>query len=1043
MTVLGTMDELEALRRSLIAERDPNERCITVCGGTGCRANGSDRVLKEFERELQVQGLATEVKLAASGCHGFCEQGPVVVIRPDAVFYRRVQPEDVAEIVSETVKQGRIVDGLLYVDPTTGRKISHEHEVPFYQLQRRVVLDQNGIIEPTEITDYIAAGGYGSLAKVLREMSPAEVVAEISAAKLRGRGGAGFPTGLKWNLCRQAPGDVKYIVCNADEGDPGAYMDRSIMEGNPHRVLEGMLIGAYAIGAHQGIVYIRNEYPLAVKHLRTAIQQSRECGLLGSNVLGSGFDFDVALRLGSGAFVCGEETALMASIEGRIGEPRSRPPYPAQSGLWGRPTNINNVETWANVPVIIEKGAEWYAALGTEASGGTKIFSQVGKINNTGLVEVPIGTTLGEIIMDIGGGIPNGKRFKAAQLGGPSGGCVPKEHLNVPIDYASLIGLGAIMGSGGLVVCDEDTCMVDLARYFLTFVQEESCGKCVPCRVGTRAMLETLERICAGQGQESDLDYLMELAQEIKRSSLCGLGQTAPNPVLTTLRYFRDEYEAHIREKRCPAGVCQGLFVSPCQNACPLGMDVPRYVSLIGEERFQEALAVILDTNPFPAVCGRVCDHRCELKCRRGELDQPVAIRELKRFVADIGLPYPNLRVAEQDGQPKVAVVGSGPAGLSCAYFLARLGYRPTVFEKLPVPGGMLAVGIPEYRLPKQVLQREIAAIESLGVEIRTSTTVGEDVTLPELQARGYKAFFLAPGAQMSRPLEIPGEDLQGFIPAISFLRDLSLNGNKSWVGQRVAVIGGGNAAIDAARCALRLGADNVSVLYRRTKQEMPAQKQEIEAAEREGVDFHFLVTPAQILGNGNRVYSVECQRMRLGTFGRDGRRKPIPLEGSSFSLGADMVIPAIGQSSDTADIVSEERLQIRPAGLIVADKHGRTSVPGLFAGGDATSGPATVVEAIAAGERAAVAIDRYLRQGRSNSYPWRLRRPADSPFDPNAEPVKHARCQVPELAAGSRCNGFDEVQGGLATEAAVREAHRCLRCDYGKLGDQSDADHD
>ncbi len=554
--------DLDAWRAELIASHNPNRPCITVCGGTGCRVYGSEKVWNAFRDEIIRQGASAvlDLDVKVTGCHGFCEKGPLVVIRPQGIFYPRVKVEDVPEIVAKTVIGGQVIDRLLYADPQSGEKIEHEHDVPFYRHQLRLILNLNGDLDPSRIDEYVLQGGYASLSKALASMSPGQVIEEVKASGLRGRGGAGFPTAVKWELCRQQPGDVKYVICNADEGDPGAYMDRSIMEGNPHRVLEGMLIGAYAIGAHQGYVYIRNEYPLAVKHLRQALAQAEEYGLLGRNILGSGFDFTVRVKLGSGAFVCGEETALMASIEGRIGEPRPRPPFPAERGLWGKPTNINNVKSWASVPIIIDKGADWYAGLGTAKSKGTMIFSVVGKINNTGLIEVPMGISLRDLLFNIGGGIPNGKTFKAAQIGGPSGGCIPAEHLDVPIDYESLRSLGAIVGSGGLVVADEDTCMVDFARYFMMFTQEESCGKCVPCRVGTKAMLSTLERICAGHGQPGDVDYLLELGQEIKRSSLCGLGQTAPNPVLSTIRYFRDEYEAHISEKRCPAKVCKGLI---------------------------------------------------------------------------------------------------------------------------------------------------------------------------------------------------------------------------------------------------------------------------------------------------------------------------------------------------------------------------------------------------------------------------------------------------------------------------------------------------
>ena len=535
---------------------------MRVCDGTGCRALGSQKVLASLREEIQKTRLEVPIEIIGTGCPGFCECGPLLTIYPQRISYQKIKPGDVPEIVQQTLVNDKILDRLLYTDPQTGQHIHLEPELPFYRKQKRLVLDFNGRIDPTRIEDYIALGGYSALAKVLSSMRPEQIIAEVKASGLRGRGGAGFPTGTKWDICRKnvLKAGMGYIVCNADEGDPGAFMDRSVMEGNPHSVIEGMVIGAYAMEVHQGFVYIRAEYPLAVENLRIALRQAESAGLLGKDILGSGFDFCLSIRLGAGAFVCGEETALMASIEGRIGEPHPRPPYPAACGLWGKPTNINNVETWANVPIIINQGSQEFAKIGTEKSKGTKIFSVVGKINNTGLVEVPMGITLGEVIYDVGGGIPGGKQFKAVQLGGPSGGCIPAEYLDVPIDYELLTGLGAIVGSGGMVVTDEDTCMVDFARYFMTFTQQEFCGKCVTCRVGTKAMLSTLERICAGKGQPGDVEYLLELSEDIKNSSLCGLGQTAPNPVLSTIRYFRAEYEAHIFDRKCPAKVCKGLI---------------------------------------------------------------------------------------------------------------------------------------------------------------------------------------------------------------------------------------------------------------------------------------------------------------------------------------------------------------------------------------------------------------------------------------------------------------------------------------------------
>ena len=541
---------------------------VLICGGTGCKSAGSKEVQLAFSRAIEAKGLSDEVMVVETGCHGFCEHGPLVIVYPEGTFYCQVKAEDVEEIVESHLFKGRIVERLLYHEPLTHESIPNYSEINFYKKQHRLVLENCGAINPEQIEEYIAVGGYEALAKAVTTMSPEDVIEEIKKSGLRGRGGGGFPTGMKWQFAKASVSDKKYVICNADEGDPGAFMDRSVLEGDPHKILEGMAVCGYAIGADEGYIYVRAEYPLAIKRLRIAIEQAEAMGLLGENIFGSGFSFKLHIKEGAGAFVCGEETALMASIEGKRGMPRPRPPFPAVAGLWGKPTNINNGETFGNVAAIITNGADWYAGFGTEKSKGTKVFALTGKINNTGLAEVPMGITMREIIYDIGGGINGGKKFKAVQIGGPSGGCLPESMLDLSIDYDSLTAAGAMMGSGGLVVMDEDTCMVDVAKFFLNFTQSESCGKCTPCREGTKRMLEVLTRITEGQGREGDIELLEELARNIKETALCGLGQTAPNPVLSTLKYFRHEYEAHIKEKRCPAGACEKLANYEITDAC-------------------------------------------------------------------------------------------------------------------------------------------------------------------------------------------------------------------------------------------------------------------------------------------------------------------------------------------------------------------------------------------------------------------------------------------------------------------------------------------
>ena len=579
MLKINTSVELEEIRKEILSKRDPKKPCLTLCSGTACHATGSKEVALAIEKEFEKQKLTKAVDFRRTGCHGFCEKGPIIIIYPENICYLQVTPEDIPDIFSHTLKEKKVVDRLLYVDPSTGEKITYESDIPFYKNQERLVFT-NQKIDPASVEDYLAIGGFQALVNVLFEMKPEEVIEEVKGARLRGRGGGGFPAGIKWEFTRNAPGKPKYVVVNCDEGDPGAYMDRSLMEGNPFGVLEGLLIGGYAIGAHEGYFYVRQEYPLALKNLGIAIDHAEEYGLLGKDILGSGFDFNVKVHRGAGAFVCGEETALLKSLEGKVGEPRPRPPYPAVKGLWDKPTNINNVETWANVPLIINKGANVFTSIGTEGSKGTKIFSLVGKINNTGLVEVPIGITLRDIIYKIGGGIPGGKKFKAVQTGGPSGGCIPEELLDLEVGFDELTRAGSMMGSGGMIVMDEDTCMVDVARYFINFLSDESCGKCVPCREGLRQMDKILTNMTEGRGKEGDIELLEVLSETAVEASLCALGSTAPNPFRSTFRYFRDEYEAHIREQKCPALSCKELisyYIDPekcracliCLKNCP------------------------------------------------------------------------------------------------------------------------------------------------------------------------------------------------------------------------------------------------------------------------------------------------------------------------------------------------------------------------------------------------------------------------------------------------------------------------------------------
>jgi len=1034
-----------AVREAGLAKLVPPVPRLAVGMGTCGRGNGAEGLYHAFLQAIESSGA--NLVLAPVGCFGACFQEPLVNVRlpgSPLVILRRVQANDATRVLHD-IANGNLSPDLIYCkieewDHITGHvrygqaypEVPLWSDVPFFKGQKKIVLRNCGLINPDDIEEYIAVGGYQALYKVLIDANPAGVIEQIKASKLRGRGGAGYSTGSKWEFLAKAKAEPKYIICNADEGDPGAYMNRNEIESDPHSLLEGMIIGAYVMGATEGIIYVRAEYPLAVHRLNRAIEQAREYGLLGENILGRGFKFDIELVEGAGAFVCGEETALIASLEGEAGRPRPRPPFPAQKGLWGKPTNINNVETWYNIAPIVTRGPAWFTETGSSKSSGTKVFSLVGKVKNTGLVEMPLGTPLKTFIYDIGEGAVGEGQVKAVQTGGPSGGCIPHDMFDTAVDYENLQQLGSIMGSGGMVVMDEDNCMVDVARYFIEFTHSESCGKCIPCRVGLNKCLRILNRVTEGAGTAHHLEILDELSHYIRDCSLCGLGQTAPNPVLTTLRHFRNEFEDHILARRCQAGVCEELALSPCENSCPLHMNIPRFLQLYKENRLEDAfLSVILD-NPLPASTGRVCQHPCDTRCRRQTLDQAVNMREVHRFIADSVFdsdkyePMAQVIVArkfEPTGR-KVAIVGAGPAGLTAAFYLAMLGHDVTVYDSKSEAGGMLRFALPEYRLPKGILRREIELIERLGVKFSFNTRVGVDLALNDLDDH-FDMVFLSIGTWKESWVYQSGTELKGVYPALNFLEAVAA-GQEVNLGRRVAIIGGGNAAIDSARTSLRKGCD-VTVFYRREYKDMPAIDEETQAAKEEGAKFVFLAAPHRVIGDAkSNVKAIEIVKTRLGEYDSSGRRKPIATnEVQRFEC--DSVIFAVGETVDL-DFARASGLVLKENGTIEVNRFTHeTSRPRFYAGGDLVTGASNVSNAMASGKQAARSIDLQLMEtDRWNSlYPE-----MEYEQTPPEEPSSNRRHTGHALAASARARSQDEVVTGLSHEEALDESCRCLRCD-------------
>jgi NADH-quinone oxidoreductase subunit F len=1046
--------DLGSLRNEGLSHLVNGTPWISVGVGTCGVGNGAEEVYAALVESAKA-GKQT-VKVRRVGCFGFCAAEPVVMA------YRPGKPLLLFADV-KAAKAGALVKGL--ADDEAFGKIAklaeakienwdfrtHKvnfgadfpflptwKELAFFKGQEKLVLRDSGLIDPEKIEEYIGIGGYGGLVKALTTMTPDAIIDEVKASGLRGRGGAGFPTWKKWRIMRDNvlanPGEA-YVICNADEGDPGAYMNRNEIESDPHMLVEGIIIGAYAMGAAKGIVYVRAEYPLAVKRLEKALEQARAAGLLGRNILGTKFSFDLSIVTGAGAFVCGEETALIASIEGKAGRPSPRPPFPAQKGLYGRPTTISNVETWCNIPLIVSRGSEYFAGFGTPTSTGTKVFSFVGKVRNTGLVELPLGSTLESAVYGMCEGMGPKKKIKGLQSGGPSGGCIPASLFKTPIDYEHLNELGAIMGSGGMVVMDQDNCMVDVARYFIGFTASESCGKCTPCREGTSQMLNILQGVADGEASEQDLKTLETLAISVKDSALCGLGQTAANPVLTTLKYFRDEYIQHIKAKRCPAGICENLYVALCESSCPLHMNIPGYLELLKENRIEDAFELTLRENPLPGSLGRICHFHCRMRCRRDMLDEPVSQGEIHRYLADsmykMGREKSIYNRLIKEKLPatgkRIAIVGAGPAGLAAAFWLSRLGHEVTVYDAAGEAGGILRWGIPAYRLPKDVLKKEISFIQKLGARFIFNTKMETREQWQRL-LDASDAIIVAAGAAREMALGIPGETLEGVIPAGDFLRRIS-ESHKLKIGSEVVVVGGGNSAIDAARSALRLGA-HVTLVYRRARSDMPANAEELNGALEEGVTLTCMTQPVEALSDGRadkpKVVALKVQRMKAGPVDATGRPTPVPTD-DFYEIPCDSIIVAIGEKVGVGGLDGIE-VAVERDGRVKADPYSlRSTNPKVYACGDAAIGPATAAEAMGQARTVSEVLDealigekRFQRLFRSFEYKMEV-------------PVKLTKAKMTKaifIPVDARKSNFMEISLGYTGEQARIEAERCLRCD-------------
>lgn len=1042
MEKLSTIEELHDFRHRILTENEnqSNIPILVVSAGTCGQASGANDIIRAIKRYMIERALQGKTKIKITGCQGYCQMEPFILVQPGNHLYPNLKMEDVPAVIDSAIG-GYIEKSKIYKDSRDMKIFDNQDDIPFFNKQMRTIIGFNEHIDPIRILNYIEQNGYAAADKVLTNLDPKWIIDEVSKSGIRGRGGAGFPTGKKWGFANSSgkQNEQKYIICNADEGDPGAYMDRAVLEGNPHSVIEGMLIAGIAIGATRGIMYVRNEYPLAIKHTLIALRQARDLGLLGLNILGTGIDFDIEIFKGAGAFVCGEETALIKSIENLMGEPRQRPPFPIEKGLWGHPTCINNVETLANIPVIINKGGDEYAKVGVPGNTGTKIFSLVGKIKNTGLVEVPLGTKISEVVYDIGGGPVGKAKIKAVQTGGPSGGCIPARLFDTPIDYDSLAKVGSIMGSGGMIVMDENTCMVDVAKYFMAFLRDESCGKCFTCRKGTQRMYEILDDISKGKATLKDLDLLEELALVVKDTTMCGLGQSAANPVLSTLRYFKDEFKRHIINKKCDAFVCKELVGAPCQAACPVGTEAWRYVAQIERKEYEDAYMTIRTANPFPSVCARVCNHPCEERCRAGTSGgDAIAIRSLKRFITDRIDPshyVPEINDVTDGKHPKVAVVGSGPAGLTTAHYLSLKGYKVNIFESEGQIGGMLYCAIPTYRLPKEIIKKEIDSLINENITIKCNSALGRDFTIDDLFKQDHKAVFLALGAHKSKPLNLENEDIEGVYPSIEFLKSCNVKDEQLAKG-KVGVIGGGNSALDAARMALRQNdVESVTILYRRTREEMPAFEEEIEAADQEGIKIVTLVSPTNVVGTDGHLSSLECIQNELGDMDSSGRRRPVPIEGSEYKIDLDTLIVAIGEDSGIDTIVPARmsRIETTRWNTVKIDSATLlTNHTGVFAGGDVVRGPNTVIEAIADGKKAAVMIDRYLRGEKlvQKAEPNLPKTYLPVLADDSDEAPSLTRMELQRAPAEWRKRNFSEVEVSFSIEEATCEARRCLRCD-------------